>query len=157
MTGSLIQAYLVCNRQAWLLAHQIIGEQDNDLMSIGRVIDEESYSRSRKKIILDSGIIDVVSSDKGNEFIIEVKKSSRMLKSAELQLLLYMRETKIKYGEIRIPKEKKVIRVELSDEKMKELETLEKKIEELLKSEKPPRSERKSYCNTCSFELLCWS
>ncbi len=157
MTGSLMQAFLVCKRQAWLLAHQLVGDQENDTLYIGKIVAEDSYSRDKKEIVIDEGIIDVLRTEDGQALLIEVKKSSKMLKSAEYQLLLYMRGTKTHYGEIRIPKEKKVVKVELTDEKLEELNKIEKEAEELINAELPPKPEKVPFCDRCSYEYFCWS
>lgn len=157
ITGSLIQAYLVCKRQAWLLSRQLVGEQDNDLIVIGRLISEESYKRSKKEIAIDGGKIDIVKQENGSLKLIEVKKSSKMIKSAKFQLLFYMWKLNIDNGEIRIPKEKKVIEIKMTDDNKKQLLNIINEVEETINDSKLPKPERKSYCKTCSFEYFCWS
>lgn len=157
MKGSLIQAFLVCKRQAWLLAHQFLGEQDNENLAIGRFIAEEAYTRFKKDITIEEGKIDAVKSEKGETILIEIKKSSKRLKSAEFQLLLYMRATGVKRGEIRIPKEKRVIKVELTEEKLSKLRIIEMEAEKTVNLPLPPKPKKTKACARCSFEYFCWS
>ncbi|ABR30219.1 CRISPR-associated protein Cas4 [Thermosipho melanesiensis] len=157
ITGSLIQAYIVCRRQAWLLSRQLVGDQDNDFIVIGRLISKESYKNSKKEIVIDGGKIDIVKKERGFLKLVEVKKSSKMIKSAKFQLLFYMWKLNVYYGEIRIPKEKKVIEVEMTDDNEKQLLTIVNELEETINNPKMPKPERKSYCSTCSFEYFCWS
>ncbi|ACJ76378.1 cas crispr-associated protein Cas4 [Thermosipho africanus TCF52B] len=157
ITGSLIQAYIVCKRQAWLLSRQLIGEQDSDFLSIGRLISQESYSRDKKEITIDGGKVDIVRLENGKFKLVEVKKSSKMIKSAKFQLLYYMWKMNVDYGEIRIPKEKKVIEVRMTNEVKEKLLGLISEIEDIVNKDKVPKAERKKYCKTCSFEYFCWS
>ncbi|RDI90472.1 CRISPR-associated protein Cas4 [Thermosipho africanus Ob7] len=157
ITGSLIQAYFVCKRQAWLLSRQLIGDQDSDFLAIGRLISQESYSSDKKEITIDGGKVDIVKLENGEIKLVEVKKSSRMIKSAKFQLLYYMWKMNVYHGEIRIPKEKKVIEVHMTDDAREELLNLINEIEDVLNGNKVPKAERKKYCKTCSFEYFCWS
>ncbi|WP_083461311.1 Dna2/Cas4 domain-containing protein [Cellulosilyticum ruminicola] len=51
ITGSILNSYMVCPRQAWMGAHGISGDKDNDLLREGLYIHEQAYQRSmiRKK------------------------------------------------------------------------------------------------------------
>ncbi|MBB6063338.1 CRISPR-associated exonuclease Cas4 [Thermosipho japonicus] len=157
ITGSIIQAYLICKRQAWLLSRQLVGEQDSDFLAIGRLISQESYSRDKKEITINGGKVDIIRLENGEIKLVEVKKSSRMIKSAKFQLLYYMWKANVDYGEIRIPKEKKVIEVHMTDDARGELLNLMNEIEDIINRDKVPKAERKKYCKTCSFEYFCWS
>ncbi|NUU99259.1 CRISPR-associated protein Cas4 [Marinitoga sp. 1154] len=158
--GSLIQAYFICKRQIWLLAHQLIGEQDNAFIEIGRFIAEKSYQNTKKEIKIDGGIIDFIKKEDGKIIIAEVKKSSKNLKSAEYQLLFYLKRLRhkinIKNAEIRIPTEKKIIKIEITEKKEKELEKIEEEIITIINKELPPKSEKIKYCKTCSYHDFCW-
>jgi len=157
MTGSVLQAYMICKRQAWLLAHQITGESDNDLLVIGRLIAQDSYSKDKKELKIFDGIVDVVRNEKGKIKIIEVKKSSKSLESAKYQLLFYMWKLSAREGEIRIPKEKKIVKVFLTNENEKKLLLLLEEAEKVINNKVPPEPVQKSYCKTCSYNLFCWS
>lgn len=162
VTGSLIQAYLICPRQCWLMIHQMTGDQNNDFLSIGRYIAEDSYSRAKKEInIKGIGKVDAVETK--NEFIklIEVKKSSKKLKSAEMQLIFYIyklskRIDKKIIGEVRIPKERKNVEIILNEENERMISDIINNIEEL-ENKVIPLPEHKSYCRTCSYNEFCWS
>ncbi len=60
-------------------------------------------------------------------------------------------------GEIRIPLEKIVIPVELSDEKRRELEKVTSAIVTIIQSEKIPKAEQCNYCKECAYGEFCWS
>lgn len=161
--GSLLQAYSICPRQAWLMSRNLIGNQDNDFLKIGRLISEESYRDSLKEVEYKSNKIDMVKHKNGKTVFIEVKKSSHALESAIFQLKFYMYKLKNKFkegsisGEIRVPKEKKVISVEFSDKDITEVEAKIKEVECVVTNEKAPPPERIKLCKICSYNEFCWS
>lgn len=160
--GSLVQAYLICKKQAWFLSRNLSGDPDNVFLEIGRLISENSYSREKRQLYIEGvGILDFVKIEGEKIVFAEVKKSSRALKSAEYQLLFYIYKLKermnIKRGEIRIPKEKKVKVVTLTPEKEAKLQELEKEILNTIESETPPKSVKNKFCEKCSYQKLCWS
>src|SRR5690606_11119470 len=98
----------------------------------------------------------------GNKFVIgEVKKSSRYLESARMKLLFYLRELKRMgveaYGEIRIPEEKRIVRVELDSESEKELDRAEREILRIIYLEKPPEAKKTHWCRSCAYRQFCWA
>jgi CRISPR-associated exonuclease Cas4 len=54
ITGTLYSYYFVCKRKLWYSAHNIDMEQESDNVLIGRLIDENSYVREDKSILIDS-------------------------------------------------------------------------------------------------------
>lgn len=161
ITGSLIEAYIFCKRQAWLIIHQITGDQYNEFLSIGRLISEESYNRNKKEILIDGNKIDIIKSDSNVFTIIETKKSSRMLDASKAQLFNYLYFLSKKgysvKGEIRVPEEKKVIPIRFGKEEKEFIEKLHKEISQLVNKEKPPLPEWRRACKNCSYNEFCWS
>jgi len=161
VTGSLIQAYMVCPRQAWLLSRQLTGNQYNDFLAIGRLISEESYKREKREVQIEGGKIDFIKNDKGELILVEVKKSSKHLEASKMQLLFYLKKLSSQNqnigGEIRIPREKKVIKVTWDDESRKEIEKVIQELESLIIQDKPPAATYSSKCKTCSYNEFCWS
>ncbi len=161
ITGSLIEAYLFCPRQAWLMSRQLSGDQYNDFLSIGRLISEETYKKAKKEIIIEGGKIDIINKGKDKLVLFEVKKTSKHLRPATFQLLYYIYKLSEKglnvSGELRIPKEKKIVSVELNEENKIELEKIINTLGEILKLEKPPNVKSQSYCRKCSYIEFCWS
>ncbi|MGB9913859.1 MAG: Dna2/Cas4 domain-containing protein, partial [Candidatus Kapaibacteriota bacterium] len=60
-------------------------------------------------------------------------------------------------GELLIPKEKKKILVELTEELENELLESQKNIFKIIDQEKPPEVKRIIYCSKCGYRELCWS
>ncbi len=157
--GSLIQAYKICPRQAWLMSRNLVGNQQDESLAIGRLISETTYKNSKKEVRVGNNILDIVRPENGKIILVEVKKSSKAIESSEFQLLYYiysLRNSNI-IGEIRIPEEKKIVPIILTEEKKTELEKLISEIQDVLSKEKPPISKRIKYCKTCSYNEFCWA
>jgi CRISPR-associated exonuclease Cas4 len=161
ISGSIIQAYLICPRQAWLLSRQITGNQYNEFMAIGRLLSEESFKRDKKEIMIGGNKIDVIRGKAGKLTIIETKKSSKMIEASKMQLINYLYQLakkgyKVK-GEIRVPKEKKIIPVEFGDIEKAQIEKLQEEIAELINQDEIPEIKRIKTCKNCSYNEFCWS
>lgn len=161
VTGSLIQSYTICKRQVWLMARQIVPDQEHPYIEIGRLIDESSYRRDRKKIHFENIIIDLVRTDKYNLLIGEVKKSSRALESARMQLLFYLYKLKqhgiMAKGQLLFPEEKRREVVELTEETEAEVTNAIKEITEIVQKDKPPGFVKIPYCKNCGYKEFCMS
>jgi CRISPR-associated exonuclease Cas4 len=161
ITGSVVYAFMVCKRQAWLMSRNISGDQENEFLEIGRFISEKSYERNKKEINFTDNKIDFIRNENSTLIIAETKKSSKKLDATETQLLFYLysykNELKEALGEIRVPKEKKVIPVELTKEKEEYIENLIKDMENIISMEKPPEKKKIRPCASCSYLEFCWS
>ncbi len=161
VTGTLVRYYYVCKRQVWLLAHQIVPDQEHEGIVVGRHIHEHAYKREKKEVWLESGKMDVVGIKDGQLVIGEVKKSSRSADSARMQLLFYLDELRDRgieaRGELRFPKEKKREAVELTEEAIEELERVRSEIRKIVRLETPPKAQRIKYCRGCAYADLCWA
>jgi CRISPR-associated exonuclease Cas4 len=161
ITGTLIQSFSICQRQTWLMAHQIIPDQEHQYIELGRLIDENSYNRDKRKIHFENIVIDLVRSEEGDIIVGEVKKSSKAEKSAKLQLAFYLyrlKQSGIKgRGLLLFPKERKRVTVELTMELEKELEEMFSKIYSLIFQKTPPPFKKVSYCKNCGYKEFCLS
>ena len=153
--------YCICPREVWLMAHQIQPNEDNDYLELGRYLHEESYIRDKKRIRLESIELDIVRK-KGEQVVIgEVKKSSRFIKSAMMQLMFYLK-TLSDYGitargELLFPKEKKKIPVALTQQSLNELKAAEEQINNIVNQDVPPPPIRIPFCRNCAYKDFCWA
>lgn len=143
------------------MVHELIPDQDNPFLELGRFIEENFYKRESKFFEVDNMKIDIVRREGENVLIGEVKKSSRYERSMIMQISFYLKRLKengvyVK-GEILIPKERKRINVELTEEIEKEIEEAIKNIEKIMLEEIPPKKERIPFCKNCAFREFCWS
>jgi len=159
INGTLIWYYYICPREVWYIGHSIEADQENDFLLLGKHIHELFYKREKKEIFIDNTIkIDILSSKK---IIGEIKKSSKYLKSAIMQVAFYLLYLKQKgiflEGELLIPEERKKEKITLTQEIEKELFTAIKEIKNILNKDKPPKPMKIQYCKTCAYKEMCWS
>lgn len=93
------------------MAHELIPDQDNSFLELGRIIEENFYKRESKYYQVENMKLDLVRKEKEYLLIGEVKKSSRYEKSMVMQLVFYLKKLKEfglnVIGEVLIPKERK--------------------------------------------------
>ncbi|MDH4129477.1 MAG: CRISPR-associated protein Cas4 [Spirochaetota bacterium] len=161
ISGTQFYEYYLCKRKVFLLSRQLIANQENDFLILGRMIHENSYIRMRKEIVFDGCKIDLLSHKNGKLLVGEVKKSSKSLDANIRQLKYYLYRLKQRgeqlSGEIRIPKEKKLIHVELSESDEKEIQFTVSSIRKLISLENPPEAKWIKFCKSCAYAEFCWS
>ena len=111
ITGVMIQYYKACDRELWYFGNQINMNYDNDFISMGKLINEESYKREKKNLLIDDTIAIDFIKKRGEITIYEIKKSSKLEEPAKYQLYYYLWNAK-KMGKemdgiLVYPKEKK--------------------------------------------------
>lgn len=161
INGTLIWYFCICPRETWLMAHQLTPDEHDVNIELGRLIHREHYSRDRKEVELPGVSFDVVRRQ-GEQIVIgEIKKSSKYLDAARMQLLFYLEylhNAGIQAeGELLVPEEKRKERVVLDDERRKELARLIKQIDELVHLATPPPAKRLFWCRNCAYAEFCWS
>ncbi|OXT08895.1 CRISPR-associated protein Cas4 [Thermoanaerobacterium thermosaccharolyticum] len=161
INGTLIWYYYVCKREVWLMAHNIVADQDNEFLDLGRFIHEKSYDRDRKEISIGNIKLDVLKKNEEQLIVGEVKKSSKYAVSARMQLLFYLSKMQqmgvTAKGQLLFPEEKKREEVILDDTAIKELENAEKAIYEIMDSDVPPEQIKIPFCKNCAYLEFCWS
>ena len=162
ISPSIYNAYNICPRQAWLMSRQIIADQNDLFLEIGRLIDEASFKKEKKKIYLTefAAEIDFISKKSGNLFVAEIKKSSRTMESGIGQLKYYLYLLSKKgiecKGMIKIPKEKisKIIELQKSDVEL--IEDTVKQIVHFLAKDSAPVPQKIPFCRKCAYFEFCW-
>jgi CRISPR-associated exonuclease Cas4 len=158
ITGTLVWYYFVCKREVWLMSHGITPDEDFSSLEIGRAIHEIHYERMLKEVSLEGIKLDLLK--RGEMVVCEVKTSSKFLQAAKFQLLYYLYrlgEMGLKMrGEIRIPREKRKMKVYLNEENRNALLKALKEIKEIVNSEKPPAPEKNPFCRRCAYREFCW-
>jgi len=133
-------------------------EETSDLVLLGKLLHERGYARRRKEVQVGRVKIDFVAS--GCE-IHEVKRSRKAEDAHLFQLLYYLyflkRYANIEgHGVLHYPLLRKTVDVELTEERIRELELLLEDIEKILSGPRPPEPVRGPYCHRCSYSELCW-
>ena len=159
---SIYNAYNICPRQAWLMSHQVSANQNDPFLEIGRLIDETTFKREKKRTYLAefAAEIDFVTRKNGNLFIAEIKKSSRTMTSGinQLKYYLYLLNKKgIKCkGVIKIPKEKISTVVELQENDMVLIKNKINEIKTFLANDNAPSPQKLPFCKKCAYYEFCW-
>lgn len=161
VVGSLIQSYMVCPRQAWLMSRQICPDEDHIYLQLGRLIQRQSYSRERKEIHLGHLALDLVRRGGQNLVVAEVKKSSRASAAARMQLAFYLYELRQMgleaQGELLFPEERRREPLVLTEALAMEVAALKQRIQALLRQPAPPPPARIQFCTRCAYSDFCWA
>lgn len=144
-----------------MMAHQIEPAQDNPYLEWGRIIHETAYPTERKEIKMENIVFDIIPRKRESLVVAEIKKSSKFLKPATMQLCFYLLRLKeagiSAIGELRFPKERRRKTVELTDDLEDELRVAIREITAICIEEVPPAPEKIPYCRKCAYRELCWS
>lgn len=159
--GTLVWYYAICRREVWLMSHGVEPDREDEFLMMGRLIDKNSYRRERRSVEFGNSKFDILREERGTLVVGEVKKSSRSLGAAKLQLGHYLYELEKTgvgaKGELLFPKEKKKETVELTDGMREQLDNVYCDIERIVLQSAPPAAKRCSYCRSCAYREFCWS
>lgn len=134
-------------------------EQNSELVSIGKILDETSYAREKKGILIDNTInIDFI---KNGAVLHEIKKTKAIEEAGIWQLKYYMyylqkRGVKTIEAKIDFPLLRETKQVSLESEDIKIIENIIKDIEEIVAQEKPPKIINEKICKKCAYYDLCY-
>jgi CRISPR-associated exonuclease Cas4 len=132
-------------------------EIESDLVLLGKLLHETGYARKFKEVQIGRIKIDFL--ERGGE-IHEIKRSRRIEEAHLYQLLYYLYYLKhlgvaVK-GVLHYPLLKRLVDVELTEEREKEMEKIIEDMQQVIDSAEPPAAEKKPYCRHCSYFELCW-
>lgn len=159
ITGVMIYYYFICKRKLWYFNNSINMEFNSELVGMGKLIDENSYSREKRSILIDEIVnIDFI---KDWKIIHEVKKSKKLDIAGIWQLKYYIwilkkKGVQIEKGIIDYPllRKREEIFLELEDEKIL-LDVIEN-INEILYEKFPQKVLNKAFCKKCAYYELCY-
>ncbi|WP_303861767.1 CRISPR-associated protein Cas4 [Alkalibaculum bacchi] len=158
ITGLMIYYYFVCKRKLWFSTNNLDMESENENVAIGKFIDENSYKRDRKHILINDEInIDFI---KSNGTIHEIKKSRKIEEASIWQVkyyLYYLEKLGISEIEAKIdyPLLKKVVEVELNGDDREKLKKVIGEIKMLLESSVIPKEKMSEKCKKCAYYDIC--
>lgn len=159
ITGIMIYYYFVCKRKLWYFLNQINMEQNSELVSIGKILDETTYRKEKKGILIDNTInVDFI---ENGAILHEVKKTKSIESASVWQIKYYMYYLSEKgieniQAEINYPLLRKTAQIFLEENDRKILKTVTQEIEELQKSEKIPEKINSKICKNCAYFDLCY-
>lgn len=159
ITGIMIYYYFICQRRLWYFANQINMEQNSELVKIGKIVDEMTYAREKKQILIDNTInIDFI---KNGAILHEVKKTTSIEEAGIWQIKYYMYylenkgikniKAKIDFPLLRESKE-----VNLDNNDRQVLDKVIENVKEIIKMDRPTSVIDSKICNKCSYFDLCY-
>lgn len=159
ITGLMVYYYFVCQRKLWYFTHQITMEQNSELVSLGKILDDTSYKREDKQITIDDTInIDFIG--KG-AILHEIKKTKAMEEAGIWQVKYYMyylenKGVKNITAQIDYPLLKQTKEIFLEEEDKEKLASIVTEIEKIKNSEKPAEVLDNKICKKCAYFDLCY-
>ena len=161
VNGTLMWYYAICKREVWLMSRNIVPDQKDTNIDIGRFIHETVYNRNKKEIEFGNVKFDVMFKSKDELIIGETKKTSKFQEASQMQLLYYLRELRKTginaTGVLLYPGERKRVEVALTEEKILELEEIESEIKLIINNETPPPVIKNKYCRSCGYREYCYA
>lgn len=157
ITGTMYAYSYLCWRKLWFFAKDIVMEQENENVIIGKLIDQESYRREKKHLYLDDIVcIDIVK----DNVICEIKKSSSQREMAIQQLKYYLyllnkKEIEVK-GELLVPKENHKEMIVLNENDILEIDKQLERIKRICNEVTPPEIINNKICKKCAYFELCY-
>lgn len=154
ISGTMFYYYFVCKRKLWFFANEIQLENENEDVIIGKLIDENSYSRELKHVLIDNTVnIDFI---KEWKILHEVKKQKSIEEAGIWQLKYYIyflkeRGINIEKGILDYPKLKKRQEIFLSKEDEERIENILLEIREIINLKLPPK-----ICRKCAYFEYCY-
>ena len=159
ITGLMVYYYEVCKRKLWYFVNEIQLEKNNSNVILGKLLEENTYTRDEKKINIDGVInIDFIRSKK---VLHEIKKSNSIEPASLLQVQYYLYYLEKKgliglKGILDYPLLKQTVEVNLTDEDRENLDNIIIGIKEILRKESPPTLEKNGICKKCAYFDLCF-
>lgn len=134
-------------------------EQNSELVQIGKILDETTYTKEKKQILIDNTInIDFIK----NKVVLHEVKKTRAIEEAgiwQIKYYIYYLENKgvqdIR-AKIDFPLLRQTKEVILENDDREILKNVIKDIEEIAKMDKPPKIINSKICNKCSYFDMCY-
>lgn len=162
MTGTHFNYYQVCHRKLWLFANGINMEHTSDLVYEGKLLHESAYpqrSERYEELEIEGCKIDFY--DARNRVVHEIKKSDKIESAHEWQVKYYIRVLERNgvdgvTGILEYPTMRHTQKVEIDEADRKQIEEMEKDIENLIQSETCPAVINSKICRNCSYYEFCY-
>ena len=134
-------------------------EQNSELVAMGSILDQSSYTRENKNILIDNTIqIDFI---RNGAMLHEVKKTKAIEEAGIWQVKYYMYYLENKgikniTAKIDFPLLRETRGILLEQEDKKVLEKVIKNIENIAQKDKPPKLIEQKPCKKCAYYDLCY-
>jgi CRISPR-associated exonuclease Cas4 len=159
ISGVMFYYYFICKRKLWYFSHDIQMENYNEDVLIGKHIDETTYNRKKKHIMID----DVINIDFMDDYkvIHEVKKARSIEEAALWQTKYYIWYLKSKgindiTGMLDYPKLKQRLEVVLENEDEENIRNILEEIDMIIEDKTIPPVINEKICKRCAYYELCY-
>lgn len=159
VTGTMFYYYFVCHRKLWCFANDIRLEQEDENVLLGKLLDEGSYGREDKQIMIDETVnIDFI---KDWKVLHEVKKSKSIEDASMWQVKYYIyflrqRGIQVEKGILDYPKIRQRKEVVLTGEDEAEITRILEDIERIASDKKSPGIINSKVCKACAYYEFCY-
>lgn len=158
ITGTLVNYFVTCKREAWLYAHKIHANQDDENVLMGKAISQIKEAKMQD-FPFSNLHFDKLSRERGHYMITEYKKSLKNPNAAKMQLLFYMfilkEALKLKAVQGKVVCGKRSFLVEGSDENFTTIKTTIQEIINVVNEPKSPLFIYKKICDKCAYRDYC--
>ncbi len=159
VTGTLINYYTTCKREAWLYSRKIVADQWDENILMGKAL-ADIKEEQLQQFPFSNLKFDKIGKQRGHYLVTEYKKSMKNPDAAKMQLLFYMYQlkTSLKLKEIngKVISGKKVIFVAGSEENFAKVEALVEEICHFLSDDKAPPFQENRFCKNCGYRDYCF-
>ena len=160
ITGTLVNYYVTCKREAWLYAHHIHADQEDENVLMGKAL-ADIKERDLQEFAFSNLKFDKLSKQRGHYLITEYKKSLKNELAGKMQLLfyIYLLKTGLNLKEVKgkLISGKKVILVDDSSENFALIKQILSEITTLVNLERPPKFTQGKFCANCAYSGYCVS
>lgn len=159
ITGTMFYYYFVCKRKLWCFYHDIRFENESEKVLLGKLLDETSYGRDRKHILIDETVnVDFIRNWK---VLHEVKKSRSIEEASIWQVKYYLyflqqKGIKIEKGILDYPQIKKRKEICLEKGDNIKIEQILEDIKTIIFQEKMPPTTNSKICKNCAYYEYCF-
>ena len=158
ITGTLVNYYVTCRREAWLYAHHIYADQEDENVLMGKALADIKES-DLQEFAFSNLKFDKLSKQRGHYLITEYKKSLKNPEAGKMQLLfyIYLLKTGLNLKEVKgkLISGKTVIAIEDSAENFTKIEMVLGGIAALVNEPKPSKFSPQKICESCAYRDYC--
>lgn len=159
ITGTMFYYYFVCHRKLWCFVNNITLEEESDNVLLGKLLDEGSYGREDKQILIDETVnIDFIRDWK---VLHEIKKSKSIEEASMWQVKYYLyflkqRGIHVEKGILDYPQIKQRKEIYLEEGDNEKIIGILKDIEHISNQKKSPVVIDSKICKACAYYEFCY-
>lgn len=159
ITGTLINYYITCKREAWLYSRHIHADQEDKNILMGKAL-AEIKEENLQDFPFSNLHFDRIGKQRGHYLVTEYKKSLKNQEAAKMQLLFYIYQLKTSLGlkEIngKVVSGKTTIFVKGDEESMQKMKNLIDEVATFLETKSPPPVKKIRFCKSCGYKDYCF-